>query len=176
MKIAARRQVFDCIFICADYSHANKEGNMQEFLFTGLLGILLIALCCLTIYESQRYIWNKLPHLTWPPHLRVLSVVGAMFMVHIVNIWLFGFVYYFLNYFHLGTLAGAGIERGNYTLDIFGCLYFSSVIYSTLGLGDISPGGALRMITGVEALTGFIMIGWTVSFTYLAMQKFWELH
>jgi hypothetical protein len=88
---------------------------------------------------------------------------------------LFGFVYYLLHYFSLGTLTGAAIEHGKYTFDIFGCLYFSAVIYSTLGLGDISPEGALRMITGVEALSGFILIGWTVSFTFLAMQKFWEL-
>lgn len=148
---------------------------MQEFLLTGLLGILLIAVCCLIIYELLRYCWNLLPHLTWPPRLRVLAVVGSMFLAHILNIWLFGLVYYLLHHFNLGTLSGPGIERGSYTLDLFGCIYFSSVIYSTLGLGDITPGGALRMITGVEGLTGFILIGWTVSFTYLAMQKFWEL-
>lgn len=37
------------------------------------------------------------------------------------------------------------------------------------------PLGSIRMITGVESLTGFLLIGWTVSFTYLAMEKFWEL-
>jgi hypothetical protein len=148
---------------------------VREFLSAGLLGVLLIAVCCLTVYEALRRIWTLLPRLTWPPHLRVLGVVGSIFVVHIVNIWLFGLVYYLLHSYGLGTLTGPAIEHGKYTLDAFGCLYFSAVIYSTLGLGDISPEGALRMITGVEALTGFILIGWTVSFTFLSMQRFWEL-
>jgi len=148
---------------------------MQEFLLAGLLGCVLIALCCLNIYELLRTIWNLLPKMTWPPRMRVLAVVGSIFIAHIINIWLFGATYYLLHYFELGTLTGPAIEHGKYSLDLVGCMYFSAVIYSTLGLGDISPEGALRMITGVEALTGFILIGWTVSFTYLAMQKFWEL-
>lgn len=148
---------------------------MQEFLSAGLLGCVLIALCCLNVYETLRHIWGLLPRLTWPPHLRVLAVVAGIFIIHIVNIWLFGLVYYIMHTFHWGTLTGATIEHGKYALDIFGCIYFSAVIYSTLGLGDISPEGGLRMIAGVEALSGFILIGWTVSFTFLTMQHFWQL-
>lgn len=148
---------------------------MQEFLLTGMLGIILISLCCLNIYELLRHIWKRLARVTHSPRLRILTVIWTIFAAHILNIWLFGFVYYYLHYFALGTLSGSAIEHGKYTLDVFGCMYFSAVIYSTLGLGDITPVGALRMITGVEALTGFILMGWTVSFTYLAMQKFWEL-
>lgn len=141
----------------------------------GLLGASLIALCCLIVYEALRQIWHILPRFTLPPHARVLVVVACIFLIHIINIWLFGFVYYLLHQFELGTLTGPAIEHGQYRLDLVGCMYFSAVIYSTLGLGDISPQGTLRMIAGVEGLSGFILIGWTVSFTFLAMQKFWEL-
>ena len=68
-----------------------------------------------------------------------------------------------------------GDTSGIYHLDFFGYLYFSSVTYSTVGFGDVTPEGALRMIAGVEALSGFILIGWTVTFTYLSMEKFWTL-
>ena len=148
---------------------------MLEFILTGLLGALLIGICCLNIYELMRQLWSRLPDMTWSPHMRIIAVVTVIFCAHIINIWMFGVVYFLLHHYDLGTLTGGGIERGSYTLDLLGCIYFSSVIYSTLGLGDITPQGALRMIAGVEALTGFILIGWTVSFTYLAMQKFWEL-
>lgn len=148
---------------------------MQEFLLAGLLGCALISLCCLIVYEALRQIWKLLPKLHCAPHLRVLVVVGSIFIIHIVIIWLFGITYFLLHYFDLGTLSGSAIEHGSYTLDLVGCMYYSAVIYSTLGLGDISPQGALRMITGVEALSGFILIGWTVSFTFLVMQRFWEL-
>jgi hypothetical protein len=32
----------------------------------------------------------------------------------------------------------------------------------------------VRLLTGIEALTGLIMIGWSASFTYLFMNKHWE--
>jgi hypothetical protein len=148
---------------------------MNEFLLTGLIGIALIAICGFNIYELLRLVWRRLPDMRAHPRMRVLLVVGAVFMGHIINIWIFGAVYYALIQLGLGNLAGAAIERGDYPLDLFGCVYFSAVIYTTVGLGDITPEGWLRMITGVQGLTGFIMIGWTVSFTYLAMEKFWEL-
>jgi hypothetical protein len=148
---------------------------MQEFLITSLLGLLLIAVCSLTIYEVLRLTWSRLPRLSMPPRLRVLLVIVVVFCAHIFNIWVFGAVYYALTQVGMGTLAGASVARGDYVVDFFGCLYFSAVSYSTLGLGDVTPEGALRMIAGVEALSGFILIGWTVSFTYLTMEKFWEL-
>ena len=52
-------------------------------------------------------------------------------------------------------------------------LYFSSVTYTSLGLGDVFPVGHLRFLTGVEALNGLVLIAWTGAFTYLAMGKMW---
>jgi hypothetical protein len=148
---------------------------MIEFLVTGILGTFLIIICCLSVYEILRFIWQKLPNLTWPPRIRVFMVVTGIFVVHILNIWLFGLVYYILIETGVGKFVGKSIENGDYTLDIFGCIYLSSVLYTTVGAGDITPEGWLRMIVGVEALTGFMLIGWTISFAYLAMEKFWQL-
>ena len=148
---------------------------MLEFLFTGALGALLILMCSLSVYELLRLVWQRLPTMKAHPRKRVLAVVAAVFGGHIINIWIFGLVYYLLYINGYGTFTGTDIERGIYKLDIFGAVYFSAVSYTTLGLGDIAPEGALRMIASVEALTGFVMIGWTVSFTYLAMEKFWAM-
>jgi len=52
---------------------------------------------------------------------------------------------------------------------------FSAETYTTIGLGDTYPLGPLRLITGIEALNGLLLIGWSASFTYLAMQKFWNI-
>ncbi len=148
---------------------------MFEFLMTGAIGSLLIVICCLNLYEVLRLLWQRLPSLTLPPRFRVLAVVGASFLVHIMNIWLFGFVYYALVYWlRIGAFGGATHEAA--APDFFGCLYFSATTYSTVGFGDLTPQGGLRMIAGVESLTGFLLIGWTVSFTFLAMEKFWLNH
>ena len=31
----------------------------------------------------------------------------------------------------------------------------------------------MRLLTGIEALNGLVLIGWSASFTYLAMEEFW---
>jgi hypothetical protein len=46
--------------------------------------------------------------------------------------------------------------------------------YTTLGFGDIVPVGPVRFLTSVEALTGFVLITWSASFTYLEMNRFWK--
>ena len=148
---------------------------MQEFLITSVIGLALISVCSLLIYELLRFVWSRLPRMTAMPRKRVLLVISAVFFGHILNIWIFGMVYYLLIHYGMGTLAGGVVDKGEYAIDFFGCLYFSAVSYTTLGLGDVTPEGALRMIAGVESLSGFILIGWTVTFTYLAMEKFWEL-
>ena len=52
-------------------------------------------------------------------------------------------------------------------------MYFSIETYTTLALGDIYPTGAIRMLAGIEALTGRVMISWTAAFTYLEMTQYW---
>jgi len=39
------------------------------------------------------------------------------------------------------------------------CLYFSLVIFTTLGLGDFHPLPECRIITGIEGLLGAILMG-----------------
>ncbi|MBM3373365.1 MAG: two pore domain potassium channel family protein, partial [Betaproteobacteria bacterium] len=43
-----------------------------------------------------------------------------------------------------------------------------------VGFGDVVPVGTIRFVAGMEALTGFLMIGWSASFTYLEMERFWR--
>lgn len=148
---------------------------MHEFFITSVIGILLIGISSLSIYEILRFVWQRLPKLSMRPHCRVLLVVAAVFTGHILNIWVFGTIYYALVSAGMGDLMVTTAAHDDHIKDFFGCLYFSSVSYTTLGLGDVTPKGALRMIAGVESLAGFILIGWTVTFTYLAMEKFWEL-
>ena len=47
--------------------------------------------------------------------------------------------------------------------------------YTSLGLGDIHPTGPMRLLVGLEALAGLMLIGWSSSFTYLSMRRFWDV-
>ena len=131
---------------------------------------VMVLLSVLVHYETLRLISGFMPRLSHPPRRRIILVIVGAFAGHTVEIWLWGIAYWSLiDHFGLGHLAG--IDGS-----LFECVYFSSVTFTTLGFGDVTPVGPLRLLAGAEALTGFMLIGWTASFTYLAMRDFWELH
>jgi hypothetical protein len=41
-----------------------------------------------------------------------------------------------------------------------------------VGLGVVYPHGPVFSLTGVKALTGLMMIGWSASFTWLCMARY----
>ncbi len=149
---------------------------MHEFLISASIGGALIVLTCLIVYEVLRVVWGILPRLTIPHRMRILVVISAVFIVHIVNIWIYATAYYLLiNHFGFGSLSHSVSLANAVHPTFWDVLYFSSVTYSTVGFGDLLPTGGLRLIAGAEGINGIIVIGWTVSFTYLAMEKFWTL-
>jgi Ion channel len=131
-------------------------------------GFIVLA-CVLLHYEVFGWLTRVLAGL----HIRIrrrriLLLILGLLALHVVEIWLFGIGYFLL-------LDGQSFSRihgsGGELLDL---VYFSAVVYTTLGLGDLVPAGAIRFMTGTEALTGFVLITWSASFTFLEMQKFWK--
>lgn len=99
----------------------------------------------------------------------ILLVVIAMFFAHMVEISLYAWVYQLLDrsdtYMSIGgAVDGSFIDH----------LYFSAACYTSLGLGDLYPVGTLRLMAGVEALNGLILITWSASFAFLVMQRRWR--
>ncbi len=149
---------------------------MHEFIVMGCIGSMLIAITSMVIYEIQYVVWQHLPNMTIPRRMRILVVMAAVFFGHIACIWVYGGAYYLIiNYTEWGTLTGSGIDEGFYDFGFFSCLYYSAITYTSLGLGDVLPTNGLRMLSGVEVLNGLVLIGWTVSFIFLTMEKFWGL-
>ena len=99
----------------------------------------------------------------------VVIAVIVGFCAHFIEILIFAMAMSIMVlYLGLGTIEGPF----DYGFDDF--VYFSAVNFSSLGYGDVIPGGALRLIAAFEALTGLLMITWTASFTYLQMEKLWS--
>lgn len=135
-----------------------------------LLALALVVATVLIHYEMLRATSGLIPRLRVPPHGRILVVIGGVFVAHLLEISLYAAVYAAALPLGLGGISGA--LEGN-ALDYF---YLSITTYTTLGVGDLYPTGALRVLTSVESLNGFVLIGWSASFTYLSMEKFWEVH
>ena len=132
---------------------------------------ILVGLTLLIHYDILRQASLALPDLPIPVRMRVGVVVFAAFLAHTLEVCLYALAFYlFDDVLDFGSLAGET------TADWRDYVYFSMGTYTTLGIGDIYPVGPTRLIAGVEALNGLVLIGWSASFTYLTMEKFWPLH
>lgn len=129
---------------------------------------LLIVLTTVTHFEVLGLLSFMLPRLRIRPRVKLLVVMFAAFAAHGVEILLYGlFCYHLIHWLGVGALAG-----GNSTLE--NCLYFSAETFTSLGFGDIVPSGSLRLLAGIEALNGLLLIGWSASYVYISMERFWS--
>lgn len=53
-------------------------------------------------------------------------------------------------------------------------VYFSFVTFTTLGYGDISLTGVWRVMSGVEALNGILLVGWSSATLFAVVQRIWQ--
>lgn len=129
----------------------------------------LVVLTTVIHYELLRGLSAALPRLRMPSRAKLLVVVFTTFFGHAVEILLYALcIYALIQYAHVGTLG----QPGRVSLDTV--LYFSAETYTSLGYGDVIPVGQLRLLAGVEALNGLLLIGWSASYTYIAMERFWS--
>ncbi len=99
----------------------------------------------------------------------MLAIIFALLTLHIVEIWCYG-----LAYWGLLAVPDTGIIHGEQGFDtLFDAMYLSATTYTTLGFGDLAPVGAIRFVSGMESLTGLLLITWSASFTYLEMSRLW---
>ncbi|TDP74277.1 potassium channel family protein [Roseateles toxinivorans] len=131
--------------------------------------LLLIALTTMIHYEVLGSLNARLPRLRIPKRSKLLVVMFAAFTAHAVEMALYGLALFVLiTGFGVGTLSGpAGFSLAN-------CLYFSAETYTSLGFGDLTPIGPIRLLAGAEALNGLLLIGWSASYAYIAMERFWN--
>jgi hypothetical protein len=134
--------------------------------------LLAVTLCVLLHYE----VLNGLDRLMSRIHAhwrrpRLLVLMFSLILLHIVEIWIFGLAYWWLggdaDRGMLQVLNGSEAGLPDY-------VYFSAVVYTTLGLGDLLPHGTMRFMVGTQALTGFLLVTWSASFTFMEMERWWK--
>ncbi|MFT5132895.1 MAG: hypothetical protein ACI9SC_001363 [Gammaproteobacteria bacterium] len=151
-----------------------RKNNQHKSLTLRMLSVFIIntfviALAVILHFEMLSRLSILMPRLTIRYRFRIAVGIFGALIAHIMEVWLFAFAYFFLiksNRF--GTLEGIG------DANLLNCSYYSFVTYTTLGFGDIVPVGNLRFLTGLESLTGLVLITWTASFMFFEMQKYWN--
>ena len=139
-------------------------------MFTLAISLVLVAATIAVHYETLRFTSQRVTHLRISPRARIIVMLVAALSSHMIHAFLYALAYLGLE--EVGGFGTIGGERGHSLEDAF---YFSITSYTTLGIGDLFPTGALRIISGIEALNGLVMVGWTASVTYIYMEKFWHI-
>ena len=133
-----------------------------------VLAFSLVAVTFALHYRVLLWLGLNTPKMNLPTQTQVLVIVVVLFLTHIAEIGFYAMIYsWSVSSLQIGNFQGALVN------DAMSYLYYSGVIYTTLGLGDIQPVGHVRFITAVEALNGFLLITWSASFTFLAMGRLW---
>jgi hypothetical protein len=138
-------------------------------LWVGISCVVLLVLTTIIHYEVLRMLTIVLPGFGIPARAKLIVVILGAFLAHAAEIVLYAVaIYVLVQYAGAGTLGDAS------RFSLTQCLYFSAETYSSLGYGDVIPGGALRLLAGVEVLNGLLLIGWSASYTYISMERFWS--
>lgn len=128
-----------------------------------------VGLCVLVHYEGLLALSRRLQTLRTPQRAKVALGISAVLVLHVAEIWIFGVAAW-----GLLTVDGTGSIIGLAHPPLLDLVYLSSTTFTTVGYGDLSPVGPIRFLYGTEALTGFVMVTWSASFTFLEMERFWR--
>lgn len=85
----------------------------------------------------------------------ILFLVFGIFAIHTVEIWLYAAFYW-----GVGALA-----------DFEAALYFSTVVFSAVGFGDIVLARDWRLVSAIEAANGVILFAWSTAFLLSVMAR-----
>lgn len=141
---------------------------MTWLIILSLVNMLVVAIAVLVHFEALFVLSRVVPKIHANHRVRILAGVAGVLLAHVLEVWVFAIAYYVLI-----SKLGWGSLEGNFDGSLLDCFYFSFTSFTTLGFGDIEPLGPVRYLTGTESLTGLLLITWSASFIYLAMQRYW---
>ncbi len=129
-----------------------------------LVGILLVC-ATVTVHALGTGLWlrvllsNRARFENGRQLLKVLIFTSVLFvLLHFIEIMLWAVTYRQL----IGTDELKSFQEA---------FYFSIVTFTTLGYGDITLSEQWRILSGVEAVNGILLVGWTTALLFAVIQS-----
>ena len=141
-------------------------------LLSFLIAAALVAICFFVHAAVLHRLAKIIMRSERPLKRPVRTVLFCIFAAHLVEAVVYAIGITLIVSAGSGSLAGEVGSKDGWVLEHF---YFSLASYTSLGIGDIIPHGGLRLLAGIEALNGLVLIAWSASFTYLTMERFWSI-
>lgn len=91
----------------------------------------------------------------------LIGTVIVLLVLHTLQIIIWAYAYL--------TILPAG-ELGTFEEAV----YFSFVTFTTLGYGDITLSEGWRLLSGIQALNGIMLVGWSTAMLFAVVQKSWQ--
>lgn len=134
----------------------------------GWVALIAIAMFIATFYfhfiALKRLHESNIQH-PRPDSWRFLISIIFILAIHMAEIIAYAGVFFGVHKVGLGGFGGEPMDGfPDY-------VYFSIVSYTTLGIGDVFPKGGMRLLAGVQALNGLLLVAWSASFTYFDMER-----
>lgn len=124
---------------------------------TVILHALVLDALIKNIRRIETAVLQRVEYRTWKP-VALAAVVLTVFMAHVVEIWIWALVYYFVR-------ALPDFETA---------LYFSTTAFTTVGFGDIMPTAQWRLFGAIEGANGFMLFGWSTAFTFEILSQLYR--
>jgi hypothetical protein len=141
---------------------------MERLVATIALSVTPLILTVVIHYEALSALSRGLQKIRTPPHPKLLVAIFGIIAAHFLEIILYAFAYWMAD-----AVLNIGDFGGNRAVNFSDYVFFSAETFSTVGMGDIYPLGKIRLISSIESLNGIVLIGWSTSFTFLVMSRYW---
>lgn len=140
-------------------------GEIYDFLDDLVVATVLVLVTCIIhgygMDRMMAFVMSRF-HLTRDGRRRkvhklflaILSILG-IFLLVTIHIWTWALSYRLLEIPDFKTMEDA--------------VYFSTVTFTTLGYGDIVLHDHWRVLSGIEAANGIILLGWSTAFLFEVM-------
>jgi len=132
-----------------------------------LLGLFIIGLTVViqaqgTNYWLQKFVavQKRLSRETFKKRTVRILIGTSFFLIilHLIQASLWAFLYLLLP----GITEFQSFEKA---------VYFSLVTFTTLGYGEITIDSTNRILAGLEAINGIMLIGWSTAFMFFVYQE-----
>ncbi len=135
-------------------------------ILTVFVTVALVVLCVALHSGVLQLLDKHVAQRSWTVWTKVIIALLGTIMAHLLEAGAFAVAYCTLaRYETYGRISG---DISHALQDYF---YYSIATYSTLGYGDLVPEGPLRVMSGVEALLGLVLVAWTASYLFLVAHK-----
>ncbi len=128
---------------------------LGTFIIATTVGFHTLGLVLLSRWLSWVVRWFRLHRHSLGKTVAMMTTVLGIFLLHTLEVWFWAFTF-------MVTGAIHGFEAA---------LYFSTVTFSTLGYGDITPSQDWRLLAALEGIDGFLLIGWSTAYLIAASTR-----